>query len=98
MSDTRYWAEWVSLERHNEFGEYDPDGAEYSRIPCRSLEDAKRIAVERGKSAGVAEWARVTQEDFLPELGIPKKSDAAWDTVAVWHGDWSGNWNEERWA
>jgi hypothetical protein len=98
MSDTRYWAEWISAEKPNEFGEFDPDGVEYSRIPCQSLEDGKRLSIERGKKANVTEWARVTEEVFLPELAIPKRSDAAWDTVCQWHGDWQGNWDEDRWS
>lgn len=42
------------------------------------------------------EWVRVAEECFNPELGIPKHHEAAWDVVRVWHGDWEGNWCEDR--
>jgi hypothetical protein len=96
--DTRYWAEWVSAERPNEFGEFDPDGVEYSRIQCRSLDDAKRESIKRGKAANVAEWARVTQEDFNASVSIPRRHPAAWDTTCQWHGTWDGHWEEDRWS
>jgi hypothetical protein len=96
VSDTRFWAEWISGEKPNDFGEFDPDGVEYSRVQCRNLDEAKRVSIARGKAMNISEWARVTEEVFLPELNIPKRSDAAWDTVCLWYGDWQGNWDEDR--
>lgn len=95
-SDTRYTAEWIAAQHHDENGEWEPDRDEYVGRACKSLADAKRLAVVESKRCNVVEWCRVTVEQFNPSLGIPRRSDAAWDTVAVHYGDWDGNWQEER--
>lgn len=94
--DTRYVAEWIEKQYQDEYGDWDPDRDEYRGMDCKTLEEAKRKAIENGKKANVVEWCRVTVEEFNASLGIPRRSSAAWDTVATWHGDWEGNWNEER--
>jgi len=94
--DRRYVAEWIERQYKDEYGEWDPDRDDYRGMDCKSLEDAQAKAIAFGRLANAAEWARVTVKDFNPDLGIPCRSSAAWDTVAVWHGDWEGNWNEER--
>lgn len=92
----RFVAEWISAQHHDETGEWIPDDDEYSVQYCKTLEDAKRVAVEQGKKANVVEWARVTEQHFMPELRIPARNSAAWDDVGIWHGDWQGNWDEDR--
>lgn len=92
----RFIAEWISAQHHDASGEWIPDDDEYSITYCRDLEEAKRVAIANGKACNVVEWARVTEEHFNAELGIPARSPAAWDTVRIWHGDWQGNWDEDR--
>ena len=96
--DTRYVAEWIEKQHVDEHGEWNPDDDEYCGRDCKSLAEAQRVAIEESKRAGACEWCRVTVEEFNPSLGIPRRSSAAWDTVELWHGDWEGNWNEERCA
>ena len=93
--DTRYVAEWIAKQFVDENGDWEPDRDEYVAKDCRSLEDAQRVAISESKKLGIVEWCRVSVEQFNPELGIPRRSSATWDTVAIWHGDWEGNWNEE---
>jgi hypothetical protein len=92
----RFRAEWISKQTHDEHGEWLPDEDEYSIQYCRDLKEAQRVAVVNGKACNVVEWARVTELHFDPELGIPARSPAAWDDVRIWHGDWQGNWDEDR--
>jgi hypothetical protein len=96
--DIRYTAEWIERQHVDEYGEWNPDDDEYRGMDFDTLEKAKVAAVKYGKQAGVCEWARVTVEQFNPSLGIPRRVGAAWDVIAVWHGDWEGNWDEERCA
>lgn len=96
--DTRYIAEWIEKQHVNEFGEWESDRDEYVGKDCKTLAAAKRVAITESKRCNVVEWCRVTVEQFNPDLGIPRRSSAAWDTVAVWHGDWQGNWDEERYT
>jgi hypothetical protein len=92
----RFIAEWISAQHHDDAGEWLPDDDEYSIQYCSDLKEAQRVAVANGKSCNVVEWARVSEQHFNAELGIPARGDAAWDTVRVWHGDWQGNWDEDR--
>lgn len=94
MSDTRYIAAWVKRDG-SPSGEFDPDAVEYGYAAYTSLETAQREAIRLGRQYNVMEWVRVSEEAFNPDLGIPRRSEAAWDTVAVWHGDWEGNWDCE---
>lgn len=96
--DTRYIAEWIEAQHKDEYGEWNPDDDEYVGRNCKSLEEAQCVAVAESKRCGVVEWCRVTVEQFNPSLDIPRQCSAAWDTVAVWHGDWQGTWDEERCA
>lgn len=89
-------AEWIAAQHVDEFGEWEPDMDEYRMQDCATLEEAKRVSVERGKAANVVEWARVSEMQFDPDLGIPARSAAAWNTVRIWSGDWQGNWDEVR--
>lgn len=94
--NNRFEAEWIAAQHHDQNGEWEPDRDEYVTQGCANLAAAQRIAVERGKAANVVEWARVTEYAFNPKLGIPARSPAAWDAIRVWHGDWQGNWDEDR--
>lgn len=93
----RFFAEWINKQHVDEHGEWEPDRDEYMKQLCRNLDEAKLVAVAMGKKANVVEWARVAEENFNAEVGISPRHPAAWDTVRVWHGDWQGNWDEERW-
>ena len=95
-NNTRYVAEWIEAQHVDEFGEWNPDRDEYAGRNCPSLALAKAVAIRESKRCGVVEWCRVTEEVFNPDLGIPRRSDAAWDVVCTYHGDWSGNWSEDR--
>lgn len=94
MSDQRFTAEWVSAQHLDEHGDWNPDDDEYRGRGCPCLATAKIVAIMESKRANVVEWCRVTVSEFNPTLGIPRQSDAAWDTVATWHGDWEGNWTQ----
>ena len=94
--DIRYIAEWIEKQYKDEQGEWEPDRDDYRGIDCKSLAEAQRIAVAQSKRANACEWCRVTMGEFNPSLGIPRRNSAAWDVVSTWHGDWEGNWNEER--
>ena len=63
-----------------------------------ALEAAKAAAIAESKAANCVEWWRVQEERFNPELGIPRRSPAAWDTTRTWHGDWQGNSEEESYG
>lgn len=92
----RFIAEWISAQFHDESGEWEPDRDEYSCSTHQTLEQAKAAAIAGSKKANVVEWCRVSEECFNDEVGIPARNPAAWDTVRVWHGDWQGNWDEDR--
>lgn len=94
--DTRYTAEWIVAQYHDEHGEWEPDRDELMKQPCATLQIAKSIAVRKSKKANCVEWCRVSVEQFNTSLGISRHSDAAWDTIAIHSGDWQGNWSEER--
>jgi hypothetical protein len=94
--DVRYSAKWIVKQHTNEFGEWDPDRDEYVGSDHTTLEAAIAAAVMGSKKADVVEWWRVTQERFNAEVGIPRRHPAAWDTARIWHGDWEGNWDEDR--
>ena len=96
IGTTRYIAEWIAAQHLDKHGEWDPDMDEYGERCAPALELAKAIAVRESQKCNVAEWCRVTVEIFNASLGIPARSDAAWDVVATWHGDWAGNWQEDR--
>lgn len=87
----RFTAEWIHRQ-HETDGEWDPDLDEYMSCRCASLEDAKRVAIEESKRAGCVEWVAVMEEAYNDELGLSPRSDAAWDVVGRWSGDWDGNW------
>ena len=96
MSEKRFTAKWIKAQHADpETREWDPDLDEYVGQTVSDLESAKKIAIKESKAAGVVEWVGVTEEEFNQSLGIPRRSDAAWDTVAVWYGDWGGNWTRE---
>lgn len=92
----RFIAEWISAQFHDEHGEWIPDQDTYSISVHKTLEEAKAAAIAGGKKANVVEWARVSEDHFNSEIGISARSPAAWDTVRIWHGDWQGNWDEDR--
>jgi hypothetical protein len=94
--DIKYYAEWCRAQHVDENGEWNPDDDEYVSRLCSSVDEAKRVSVEESQRCNVVEWCRVTVVQFNPALDIPKVSPAAWDTIAVWHGDWQGNWEEDR--
>ena len=95
MSDTRYIAAWVKRDGSAP-GEFNPDDLVYGYATCTSLEVAQQKAITMGKRCNITTWARVTEETFNPDVGIPRAHEAAWDDTRVWHGDWEGNWEEER--
>ena len=95
MSDTRYIAAWVKRDGSAP-GEFDPDAVEYGHAVYPSLDKAQQEAIRLGRQYNVMEWVRVDEEAFNPGLGIPRRSEAAWDTVRTWHGDWDGNWNDDN--
>lgn len=95
-TDTRYTAEWISAQHEDEFGEWEPDRDEYMGSTHATLEAAQRAAIDGSKQANVVEWCRVTEERFDSSLGIPRRSPAAWDATCLWHGDWNGEWSEDR--
>ena len=96
MSDVRFTAEWIKAQHTDPVtGEWNPDRDEYVGQTFSTLKAAQSAAIRESKRANVVEWCRVSEERFNAELGIPRRSDAAWDTVAVYHGDWDGNWNRE---
>jgi hypothetical protein len=94
IMNTRYIAEWVKAD-NSPPGEFDPDSQVYGRAAYDSRGLAQREAIRLARTYNVTEWVRVAEETFNAELGIPKHSDAAWDVVRVWHGDWDGNWVED---
>jgi hypothetical protein len=97
LQNVRYEAEWIAAQHiDKDTGEWDPDRDEYVGSTHATLEAAQRAAIEGSKNAGVVEWCRVAEETFDPSLNIPRRSSAAWDTTRVWHGDWEGNWSEDR--
>lgn len=97
-SDVRFRAEWIDAQHHDEHGDWDPDRDEYVGSTHATLEAAQKAAIAGSKKANVVEWVKVTEERFNPSLRIHRRSDAAWDTVRVWHGDWVGNWQDDRWS
>lgn len=94
-ADVRYIAEWIVAQHNDEHGEWEPDRDEYVGETHATLEAAKTAAIAKSKAANCVEWWRVQEERFDPELGIPRRSPAAWDTTRTWHGDWQGNSDEE---
>lgn len=95
-SNVRYSAEWIVKQHNDEFGEWDPDRDEYVGSDHDTLGAAIAAAIAESKKANVVEWWRVVEERFNAEIGIPRRHPAAWDTSRVWHGDWSGNIDEDR--
>ena len=91
----RYIASWVERDESPP-EDFDPDAVVYGRVIFPTLEDAQKYADKRGKARGILNWTQVLEETFNPELGIPARSDAAWDVTARWYGDWSGEWTEDR--
>ena len=81
----RFLAEWISAQFHDERGEWQPDRDVYEAVECKSLAEAQRVSIERGKAANVVEWARVSEE---------RKTRYGWDTVRTWSGDWQYGWDE----
>jgi hypothetical protein len=94
--DKRFTAEWIEKQHLDEHGDWNPDDDEYVGQVYKTLEQAKLVAAKESKRAGIVEWCRVTVEEFNPDLGIPRRSDAAWDHISTWSGDWEGNWDEIR--
>jgi len=94
--DVRFIAEWIAAQHHDERGEWDPDRDEYVGSTHATLEAAQAAAISESKKAGVVEWVKVEEQTFNAELGIPRRSEAAWDVTRAWHGDWDGNWEEDR--
>jgi len=93
--NTRYIAAWAKAD-NSPPGEFDPDSVVYGYAAYHSRGLAQTEAVRLGRKYNVTEWVRVTEEIFNPELGISKTHEAAWDVSRVWHGDWNGNWVEDR--
>lgn len=94
MSAPRFEAEWITAQVVDEFGDWNPDDDTYAHSTHATLEAAQAAATAGSKAAGIVEWCRVAEYHFNPELGIPARSEAAWDTVRIWHGDWDGNFTE----
>ena len=95
-TDTKFVAEWIAAQHHDDSGEWIPDDDEYVVSVHATYEAAEKAAIAGSKSANVVEWWAVNEEQFVPELGIPQRSSAAWDTVRRWCGDWAGNVDEVR--
>jgi hypothetical protein len=93
-ANTLFDAEWIVKQHHDPVtGEWIPDDDEYVGQSFATLEQAQQAAVRESKAVGAVEWCCVRQKEFDASLGIPRRSEAAWDVVAVWHGDWDGNWD-----
>ena len=85
----RILAEWISKNGYDPHtGDWNPDYDEYSSLECSSVEEAKRVAIERGKQADVTEWAKVSLQRL-------DKDSMSWNDEETWHGDWSDNWDHE---
>ncbi len=85
----RILAEWISKNGVcPETGEWRPDYDEYSSIECGSVDEAKRVSVERGRLAGLTEWAKVSMQRW-------DKKSMSWNDEETWSGDWSDNWDHE---
>ena len=85
MNKIRIVAQWVVKNGLGPDGEWDPYRDTYGETECLNVSNAKRMAVARGKKAGVTEWAGVARQEFDPVT-------RQWSDVEVWRGDWVGNW------
>ena len=79
----RYVAEWMLPEASDAIGD---DEVIATRI-CRSLDEAKRVAMERGMKAGACDHAAVEEQHYSKARG--------WHTVLRIVGNWTGKWETD---
>lgn len=80
----RSLAEFIKSFTEDAAGQVEYDYERIS-IPGDRIDEAKALAISKGKEANVIEWAGVTLQEWQGN-----KRNGQWVTVERWIGDWDG--------